>query len=128
MHVTEFYEKVLPYMRAYRMLPWMIGDGVLQFVESKGEEAWQYIDEAIDAGEISREVLKDYVYLAERYPPDEAGKKYRLSYEISIWKFRDVAGLPVDQALALLRKARKLGWDTRTLRAKVKEKRQAAAV
>ena len=128
MHVSEFYEKVLPYMRAYRMLPWMIGDGVLQFVESKGEPAWQYIDEVIDAGEISREVLKDYVYLAEKFPPDDAGKKFRLSYEISIWKFRDVAALGIEEALKMLRKARQFGWDTKTVRAKVKEIRQAATV
>ncbi len=128
MNTTDFLEKGLQYMRAYRMLPWMIGDVVLQFIESKGESAWQTISEIVDAEEIALAVLKDYIYLAEKFPADNGGKKYRLSYEVSIWKFKEVASLGVDEGLALLRKARKNGWDTKRLRAEAKAQRQGTKV
>jgi hypothetical protein len=130
MTVPEFLEKVLPWMRAYRMLPWMIGDVCLEFEESRGEEAWQYIDEVVDAGEISRDILKDYMRIAETFwdVDDKKRTKLRLGYELSIWKFKEVCNLPLTEALMMLRRARDHGWSTKQLRAEVKARRQGASV
>jgi len=119
MNVPDFLDKSATLMRAYRMLPWLIGDHCNIFVESRGEESWQYIDEVVEDGRISESVLRDYMFLADKF-----GIKERLNYEMSIWSFKEVAGFANEDALKLLRRARKNHWSTKDLRAVAKKKRE----
>lgn len=114
MNLTEFREKAINYGRAHRMLPWMIGDLLNEFVEARGEEAFQYVD----AFGLSDDVLRDYMRVAEVFDGNS-----RYDYKLSIWYFREVASLPGVYAHVLLREAIKHGWTSKELRAEARKQR-----
>ena len=107
MNVIEFREKAINYGRAHRMLPWMIGDLLNEFVATKDEVG------------ISLDVLRDYMRMAEIFDDDS-----RYDYKLSIWYFREVASLPGKIAHELLQEAIEHGWTSKELREEARKQRE----
>jgi hypothetical protein len=118
MKITDFKEEAKLLGMAHRAVPWSIGDLILQGEEELGQKVWQYVD----VFEIAQTHLQDFTYIARRFPADHDARN--MASSLSLWHFREVAGLDDDTAISLLRQALDNRWSTKELRRRKCELRQ----
>jgi len=112
--VQEFLQKAQTLCHAYLMLPWMIGDLCNEFADVRGEEAWQYIDDISGHMGISRDVLRDWMRVADVFEGSD-----RLGYAKSFWYFREVTSLGAPEGVKWVKRSIKEKWSYLELRKQV---------
>jgi len=108
--VAEFKEKQRMYARAQLMLPWLIGDLCNEFLDIRGDEAWQYISDFESMG-IGKDVLMDWISVSDRFEHEN-----RLDGRKSIWYFREVYSLGAEDGVKWVQKAIDSRWTLQDLR------------
>ena len=100
--------------RAYRRLPWMMGDALNDMEDERGEEANAYLQQ--DTG-LSEAQLYDFARVARHWPPED--RVFHLP-----WSFYRDAGTEIGVARRVLASTVKMGWSREQMRACLRKIRE----
>ena len=100
--------------RAYRRLPWMIGDALNEMEDEGGEDAYAHFEK--DTG-FSAAQLYDFARLARLWGPKD--RVFHLS-----WSFYRDAGAEIGVARRVLASTVKMGWSREQMRACLRKIRE----
>jgi hypothetical protein len=115
MSQTEWKKQAQQLGLAHKAVPWSIGDLIVEGSITYGEKIWQHMD----AFGLPENLLKDYAYIAGKYPKGCEARKF--APKLTLYHFRELAGLSEEQALGLLKMAADMGWSTKRLRREKQE-------